>query len=158
MTLASCQDDVVFLLYQPEERTIMSKKIALTVKCPECQASLMDSSFRINNKDSIKLHIRVKGDEKGTIWLSSIYGDFNYTCDLQIPEEEVANFYCPHCSKLLNRSNVVCDICGATIVSFNCVVGGRVNICSRNGCRNHFVVFEDLDTAIRKYYDEYGYA
>ena len=135
----------------------MAKQIALTVKCPHCQATLMDNDFRINNKDAIKLNIRISGDQKGSIWLSSIYGDFNYTSDLKIPEDEVVQFYCPHCSSLLNRSNISCDLCGAAVVSFNCVVGGRVNICSRNGCRNHAVVFEDLDTAIRKYYDEFGY-
>ena len=148
----------VVILNVTKIRRYMEKKIALNVNCPECRASLMDSSFRINNKDSIGLHIRVKGDKNGSIWLSSIYGDFNYTCDLQIPESEVANFYCPHCGKLLNRIHVLCDVCGASIVSFICSVGGRVNICSRNGCRNHYVVFEDIDTAIRKYYDEYGYA
>jgi hypothetical protein len=36
-------------------------------------------------------------------------------------------------------------------------VGGRVNICSRHGCKNHYVVFENLDTAVRKFYSEYQY-
>ena len=136
---------------------IMSKQITLSVKCPHCQASLMDTDFRINNKDTVKLHIRIPGDLNGTIWLSSIYGDFNYSSALKISENDIIQFYCPHCSSLLNRKNVTCDLCGAPIISFTCIVGGRVNICSRNGCKNHAVVFEDLDTSLRKYYDEFGY-
>lgn len=135
----------------------MVKKVALSVKCPECQKTLMDPDVQINNKECIKLNIRTGNGDKGTIWLSSIYGDFNYTCDLKIPDDDVVQFYCPHCGRLLNRKNVCCDLCNATIVSFHCIVGGRVNICSRHGCKNHAVVFEDLDTAIRKYYDEFGY-
>jgi hypothetical protein len=135
----------------------MAKKVALSVKCPECQISLMDPNVQINNKDSIKLNIRTSTGERGAIWLSSVYGDFNYSSDLKIPEDDVVQFYCPSCGRLLNRKNVSCDACDAPIVSFHCIVGGRVNICSRNGCKNHAVVFEDLDTAIRKYYDEYGY-
>ena len=135
----------------------MAKKVALSVKCPECQTSLMDPNVQINNKDSIKLNIRTSTGERGAIWLSSVYGDFNYSSDLKIPEDDVVQFYCPSCGRSLNRKNVSCDACDAPIVSFHCIVGGRVNICSRNGCKNHAVVFEDLDTAIRKYYDEYGY-
>ena len=135
----------------------MSKKVSLNVKCPHCNKSLMDESHLINNKKSIKVLIETADHQKGTIWLSSIYGDYNYTCDLQIPEDEVAVMSCPQCKEELNRKKVTCDVCAAPIVSFNCSVGGRVSICSRAGCRNHYVVFDNLDTAVRKFYDEYGY-
>jgi hypothetical protein len=34
-------------------------------------------------------------------------------------------------------------------------VGGRISICSRNGCKNHYFVFDDIDTALRRFYTEY---
>jgi Zn finger protein HypA/HybF involved in hydrogenase expression len=37
-------------------------------------------------------------------------------------------------------------------------MGGKVAICSRNGCKNHFVEFEDLSVALKKMYQEYGLA
>jgi len=135
----------------------MPKKVSLNVKCTHCNQSLLDDTHLINNKKSIQCHIEVSDGEKGSIWLSSIYGDYNYTCDIAIPEDEIANFYCPHCGKDLKRTNANCDVCDAPIVSFNCSIGGRVSICSRNGCKNHYVVFENVDTAIRKFYTEYGY-
>jgi len=136
----------------------MPKKVSLNVKCPHCNKTLMDEGHLINNKKSIKVLLETADHQKGTIWLSSIYGDYNYTCDLKIPEDEVATISCPQCKEVLNRPQVTCDVCSAPIVSFNCSVGGRVSICSRAGCTNHYVVFDNLDTAVRKFYDEYGYS
>ena len=135
----------------------MTKIVSLNVNCPHCNKSLMDDKHLINNRSSIKILIEVATGQKGNIWLSSIYGDYNYTCDVKIPEGEIAIFHCPHCQNNLKRKKVECDICHAPIVSFNCSIGGHVSICSRNGCKNHYIVFENVDTAIRKFYDEYGY-
>jgi len=134
----------------------MTKRVAVKVSCPHCNTLLMDDNHLINNKNSIYLKIAFPG-HKGNIYLSSIYGDYNYTCDIAIPDDKVVEFICPHCNQNLQRKNVKCDICSAPIVSFICTVGGRINICSRHGCKNHYVVFENLDTAVRKFYSEYEY-
>jgi ribosomal protein S27E len=134
----------------------MQKKVSLIVKCPKCRHLLMDDSHLINNRKAIRLIVQLPEGKQGSIWLSSIYGDYNYTSDFSIPEGEVVDFICPHCHESLARP-IKCEICGAPIVSFTCSIGGRVSICSRNGCKNHYVVFENLDTAIRKFYTEYGY-
>ncbi len=135
----------------------MAKVISLSVRCPYCDESLMDNHHLINNKPGIKLRIETSLKQIGTIWLSSIYGDYNYSCEFHIPDRDVVTFTCPHCNKDLKRKNITCDLCGAPIVSFNADVGGRVSICSRSGCKNHYVVFDDLDGVIRKFYEEYGY-
>lgn len=135
----------------------MTKIVSLVVKCPHCNSSLMDDHYLINNKPSIRLNIKTPRHQQGNIWLSSIYGDYHYSCEFEIIEGDVVSFNCPSCQESLERKKIECDVCGAPIVSFNCSVGGRVSICSRSGCKNHYVVFEDLDTTIRKYYDEYGY-
>lgn len=135
----------------------MPKTISLDVKCPHCDVSLMDDGHLINNKPSIKLLIHTTISQKGFIWLSSIYGDYNFTSEFRITEGEIVEFFCPHCKENLNRKKNECEICGAPIVSLSCSIGGRVSICSRSGCKNHFVVFEDLDTTIRKFYEDYGY-
>jgi predicted RNA-binding Zn-ribbon protein involved in translation (DUF1610 family) len=135
----------------------MTKVIALSVRCPHCGESLMDSHHHINNKPSIKLHLETASKLTGSIWLSSIYGDYNYSCEFHVPDKQIVIFSCPHCNENLKRKNITCEICDAPIVSFNADVGGRVSICSRSGCKNHYVVFDDLDAVIRKFYDEYGY-
>ena len=134
----------------------MHKKVSLTVKCPKCGEFLMDEAHLINNRKAIKLNIKTSDGKEGKIWLSSIYGDYNYTAEHPIPEGDVVEFICPHCNTNLARP-IECEVCSAPIVSFTCSIGGKVSICSRNGCKNHYVVFENLDTAVRKFYSEYGY-
>ncbi len=116
----------------------------------------MDDAKLINNRKALKLNIKTSDGKTGKIWLSSIYGDYNYTSEHAIPEGDVVQFFCPHCNADLARK-LECEVCNAPIVSFNCSIGGKVSICSRNGCTNHYVVFENLDTAVRKFYSEYGY-
>jgi predicted RNA-binding Zn-ribbon protein involved in translation (DUF1610 family) len=135
----------------------MSKIVSLTVNCPHCGKSLMDETYLINNKPGIRLTVQTSIRQRGSIWLSSIYGDYNFSCEFLIPEGDVVEFFCPHCSENLRRKKIECDACGAPVVSFNVDIGGRVTICTRSGCKNHYVVFEDLDATIRKFYDEYGY-
>jgi Zn finger protein HypA/HybF involved in hydrogenase expression len=43
------------------------------------------------------------------------------------------------------------------MLPFHLDMGGKVSICSRIGCKNHFVEFEDLSVALRQFYQEYGY-
>lgn len=135
----------------------MTKVISLSVNCPHCNSSLMDEGHLINNKPAIKTEIVTAIRQKGFLWLSSIYGDYNFTSEFKINEGDLVEFFCPHCHEGLIRKKFECDACGAPIVTMNVDIGGRVNICSRSGCRNHYVVFEDLDTTIRKFYEDYGY-
>ena len=135
----------------------MTKVIALSVRCPKCDESLMDPHHNINNHPGIRLRVESSTRQKGTIWLSSIYGDYNYSCEFHIPDKDIVVFTCPHCGEDLKRKNITCDICGAPIASLNAYVGGRVSLCTRNGCKNHYVVFDDLEAVIRKFYEEYGY-
>jgi methionyl-tRNA synthetase len=44
------------------------------------------------------------------------------------------------------------------MVPFYLDMGGKVSICSRNGCKNHAVSFDDLSDAMKKLYQEYGLA
>ncbi|MFC2101219.1 hypothetical protein ACFLRZ_05255 [Bacteroidota bacterium] len=43
------------------------------------------------------------------------------------------------------------------MVPFYLDMGGKVSICSRSGCKNHFVEFDDLSVALRKLYQQYGF-
>lgn len=129
--------------------------VSLNVNCPLCGKSFMDEEHPVDNEPSIKINIEIAG-KKGTIRLSSIYGSYNFTCDVETPQDEIATFTCPHCNGILN-SEVKCEVCKAPMVPFYLDMGGKVAICSRRGCKNHLVEFEDLSNALRKLYQEYGY-
>ncbi len=135
----------------------MTKVIALSVRCPYCDESMMDTHHLINNRPTIRVRIETPDKHKGTIWLSSIYGDYNYSTEFHLVDRELITFTCPNCGENLKRKNITCDLCEAPMISFNADIGGRVSICSRSGCKNHYVVFDDLLAVIRKFYDEYGY-
>lgn len=135
----------------------MTKTVSLNAKCPHCGISFMDHGLTIKDKPSIKLNIESNSD-RGTIRLCSIYGCYDHLCDIELKEGEIARFFCPHCNKEL-KSNDACDLpnCNAPMIPLTLQLGGKVFICSRKGCSNHFVAFEDLATEVRKFYDEYGF-
>lgn len=133
----------------------MYELMSLKVKCPVCGKSLMDHNQLIDNELSIELNIEVAGN-RGTINLSSIYGSYNYKADVEMTKDEVAKFYCPHCTAQIT-SDVDCLACKAPMVPFHLDMGGKVSVCSRIGCKDHKVEFEDLSIALNRLYQEYGF-
>jgi hypothetical protein len=130
--------------------------LALKVKCPICSKSLMDKQVLVDNESSIKLNIEI-GEKKGIINLSSIYGSYNYSTDIEMLTDEIAKFTCPHCTALVLDEST-CLSCDAPMVPFYLDMGGKVSICSRSGCKQHKVEFDDLSVALNKLYQEYGLA
>ncbi|MEI8202066.1 MAG: hypothetical protein WCH34_03585 [Bacteroidota bacterium] len=130
--------------------------ISLQVKCPVCNKSLMDDDYKIDNESSIKLFVESAG-KTGTLRMSSIYGSYNYLADVDLPANELTKFFCPHCRELL-LSNDNCNTCEAPMVSLNLDIGGKISFCSRKGCTDHNIGFEDLSVALKKLYQDYEYS
>lgn len=133
----------------------MYELMSLKVKCPVCGKSLMDHDQFIDNEPGIKLDIEV-AKNKGVIYLSSIYGSYNYKADIDLPEGEIAEFSCPNCTAQIT-SDIYCLTCKAPMIPFHLDMGGKVSVCSRIGCKDHKVEFDDLSIALNKLYQEYGY-
>jgi len=133
----------------------MAKEVSIEVKCPHCRNSLMDKRTLIDNKPSIKLNIQTE-TEYGTIRLCSVFGCHKHLCDFEINNGEIVRFFCPDCNQEI-KGKIPCELCDAPMIPFPIKAGGRVWVCSREGCKNHFVAFQDLDTEIKKFYDEYGF-
>lgn len=132
----------------------MKKYISLSVKCPHCGKSLMDDEELLNGKSSIKLNIQTK-ESRGVIYLCSYYECYDYNTDVSLTEKEVVEFTCPHCNKELNTKEE-CQVCQAPMVSLLLLTGGKVSLCSRTGCSNHYVAFEDLSVELQKFYETFG--
>jgi hypothetical protein len=128
--------------------------ISLQTKCPVCNKSLMDKEHKIDNEPSINLIIETPG-KSGIIRLSSIYGSFNYNCEMDLEPGVVAVFSCPHCKAKINTQEL-CYTCRAPMSSVLLEIGGKINFCSRNGCKNHNISFEDLSAALAKLQLEFG--
>ncbi|NTW32614.1 MAG: hypothetical protein HGB12_08325 [Bacteroidetes bacterium] len=129
--------------------------ISLNVKCPECGKSLMDHEHKVDNEPSIKLLVN-DSKNKGTIRLSSIYGSYNFVCDITLENDLIAVFSCPFCKSEITAKEL-CSACTAPMSSLILDIGGKINFCSRKGCKNHNIGFEDLSSALTKLYQEFEY-
>lgn len=132
----------------------MKNLIALRTKCPHCKKSFMDPYDQINGKPSIKVDIEANG-KKGRLRLCSYYGCFDHKSSIELPKDKPIKFFCPHCNKELTSSNK-CEECGAPMIPFALEKGGKVYICSKVGCKKHFISFQDVSDALRKLYNEFG--
>lgn len=125
----------------------MDKLIVLSVKCPNCDLTLMDSEHLIDGEPGIKVAIEAESG-RGLAWLSPVYNCFNHESTVYVKDKEIVSFYCPHCNSSLIR-DVLCKLCKANMVGLNISIGGKVNFCSRKDCMNHYVLFENLSDAVR---------
>jgi predicted RNA-binding Zn-ribbon protein involved in translation (DUF1610 family) len=124
--------------------------ISLQVDCPHCKKTLMDPDQLVDGNPGIRLGLEAKG-KKGMIILSSIYESYNYRCEIDIENGEIAKFSCPHCKEEI-ISNIECEYCDAPMVPLDLHIGGKASICSRSGCKSHFLEFEDINAALKKLY------
>ncbi|MDI6740447.1 MAG: hypothetical protein QME74_08805, partial [Candidatus Edwardsbacteria bacterium] len=143
--------------------TAMSVQPVLKVKCPVCKKSLMDPRHRLDDQPSVGLEAvlpRLSGvnwGKRGWLRLSSVYGSYAIESEFPIPKDSVARLFCPKCKAEL-KSTVACELCLAPMIPQMLEEGGRIFICSRRGCRKHFLEFEDVDGALAKFYDTYTIA
>ncbi|MBI5242081.1 MAG: hypothetical protein HY922_00190 [Elusimicrobia bacterium] len=114
----------------------------------------MDEKHKIDDCPSIKLEIK-HGRKKGELYLSSLYGSYNIDLKIPCPKGKTAEFFCPHCKTGLNTIKV-CELCKAPLVVFAFREGGEICICSRRGCKNHHIEFENPERELRAFYEKYS--
>jgi methionyl-tRNA synthetase len=114
----------------------------------------MDKSHKIDGYPVVGLDMEVKG-KKGWLRLSPVYGSYKVESEFPIAKDAVVKISCPHCQKLLISPNK-CDICGAPMVPLMLEEGGKVFICSRRGCKKHFLEFEDVNKALAAFYENFS--
>lgn len=127
----------------------MYNVIILKVKCPHCGQSFMDDKHLIDDHPSTKLAL-LFGKKKGNIWFSSVYGSFHYDSETPLTEDEIGEFYCPHCEEHLT-SEETCSICHSHMVDMKLEIGGKFGFCSRFGCKKRNVAFDDLTAALEHF-------
>jgi len=110
------------------------------VYCARCNHSLMDPRHPLEGHPSVRVTISF-GRQHGWLRLSSLYGSYTIESEHEIPEDTVANLFCPHCHGELAGATD-CPLCGARMVPLIVRGGGMIQICSRRGCRSHML---DLD-------------
>jgi hypothetical protein len=129
------------------------EKLVVSLKCPHCKKSLMNENIEINEFESIKVKISYRESE-GELYLSAVYGSYDIISRIDVPEGECAVIACTECktSLLIDER---CEECGALLAIFELNTGGRVQICSRRGCRYHSIDFSDPTQKISALYTAY---
>ncbi len=130
--------------------------INIEVCCPFCQKSLMNKHHRIKDVPSVELVGKLPaeaGATEGTIRLSAFYGDYQVETNLVIPPNTIVNFKCPYCHKDLTSSRL-CDACMSPMVALEFPRGGKVQFCSKRGCKKHLIEFEDPEEELRAFYED----
>ncbi|MBI5323897.1 MAG: NAD(P)H-dependent oxidoreductase subunit E [Ignavibacteriae bacterium] len=107
------------------------------VSCTKCNHTLMDNEVIIDDFPSIRLTIAFK-DKHGSLRLSGMYGSYNIVSEYEIPEEAIANFFCPHCNAEM-KSPTICPECGEYMIPLMLKGGGIVQVCPRRGCKGHLL-------------------
>ena len=107
------------------------------VTCARCNHSLMDRDHLVEGYPAVRVTISF-GRKHGWLLLSSLYGSYTIESEHPIPEDTVANFFCPHCHAELAGATD-CPLCAAPMVPLIVRGGGMVQICSRRGCRSHML-------------------
>ena len=133
----------------------MDKLIALKIKCPHCGTSLMDPYHLVQDKPSVHLEIDVD-EKKGHVHLCSFYGCTDHHSSIEVEDGKTTDFYCPSCHEHLISAHK-CKECDTPMVPLQLEKGGRIYMCAKRGCNQHYLEFKNVSDALRKMYNEYGY-
>jgi methionyl-tRNA synthetase len=63
-------------------------------------------------------------------------------------------FFCPECNASLLLKDL-CEECKAPLTFLELKNGGTVQICSRRGCKYHFMDYTDFAQKLSAFYDTY---
>lgn len=128
--------------------------LQVNVRCPYCKKSLMYEEKEIDGYPSIIVIIQYR-NKRGKLYLSSVYGSYNTIFESSfMPLGEIAVFFCPECNSVL-YSKSLCEKCQASMTAFEFIEGGKVQVCSRYGCKKHFIEFENIEKELSAFYNAY---
>lgn len=106
---------------------------SLNVRCLHCNHSLLDCSYLIDERPSVKVTVAF-GFEHGWFRISSLYDTCHFKCEYPFPQNGEVNFFCPHChAELFTSAN--CSECDAPLVPMITRRDYITPICSCDGCK-----------------------
>ncbi|APF17083.1 signal transduction histidine kinase, nitrogen specific, NtrB [Caldithrix abyssi DSM 13497] len=101
--------------------------------CPKGH-DLMDEHLRIDGLPSIKLKIRLNGEE-GFVHLDPIYGRNNFRSEISIKNENPEDIVCPKCNISLIDKDQKCPKCEAQVYTLEIPGKGQLHGCITDACQ-----------------------
>ena len=133
----------------------MQTLLTISVECPKCGASLMDTRSK-KNSSCIVLKLEFQ-NQLITLRLCPEYRNFEHKTELDIIPNKEYIIRCPECNSILNSSEK-CNHCSASLVQLHVKEGGFVRFCSRANCTKPSIEFENLEEAIDHFYEMFKFA
>ena len=123
----------------------MGNQLKILVKCPNCGDSLINPNVQLDKLDAIHFQAKI-GGAIGNLYLSQIYGSYLKRFEkLENIDQAIVECSCPHCHAPFPILGI-CE-CKAPIIGLGLKVGGIIKVCTRNGCKQHSLEFENADDA-----------
>ena len=118
-------------------------------RCPN-GCNLMSEDVKIHGMKSIKVTIKWN-EEEGFIYLDPKFGSYKHISELEVPEGEIVEFFCPECGKSLKNETELCRSCSSPTFTLDLPDEGEITGCLKKGCFGHtlkIVSFESMHLQI----------
>ena len=112
--------------------------------CPK-GCNLINEDVKINGLNSIMVDLKYK-DQKGKIYLDPEYGSFDHKSEVDVPDGEVVEFFCPHCGVSLTEEGEKCSNCSSPVFHIDLPEQGTVIGCLKKGCFDHKLKVVSFDS------------
>jgi hypothetical protein len=125
---------------------IHSPKIAYIQRahCPN-GCDLMSDKVKIHDMKSIQAKIKWS-DKEGIIYLDPQFGKYDHISELDVPDGEIVELFCPHCGTSLKDEKETCRTCSAPVFTLELPGEGLISGCLRKGCFDHTLKIESFDS------------
>ncbi|MCF7884953.1 MAG: hypothetical protein K9M80_00520 [Candidatus Marinimicrobia bacterium] len=112
--------------------------------CPK-GCNLMSDKVKIGGLDSILVDLEYN-DERGKVYLDPEYGSFNHKFEIEVPEGEVVELFCPHCGVSLTEEGEKCNTCSSPVFHLDLPDQGTLIGCLKKGCFDHKLKVVSFDS------------
>ncbi|MBN2279891.1 MAG: hypothetical protein JXQ65_04875 [Candidatus Marinimicrobia bacterium] len=129
---------------QSTQNSRTKRVIDIQHACCSNGCNLITDEKTIGGMKAIKAKIKFN-DQEGIIYLDPEFGSYNHITDLNIPEGQQVDFFCPECGVSLVDKDDLCKTCGSPMLSFEIPKEGVVAACTKKGCFDHALRIESFD-------------
>ncbi|MFZ7126892.1 MAG: hypothetical protein ACOWWM_12135 [Desulfobacterales bacterium] len=113
----------------------------------------MQPKVQVDQLDSIQFLVKIR-DRIGNLYLSQVYGSYNKIFEgVEDNPGDIVQCSCPRCHQPFPVLHS-CSSCTAPIIGLDLEGGGIIKVCSRNGCKQHSLEFENIDEALNLFHNQ----
>lgn len=123
------------------------------VTCPNGH-KLFDEEVKFEGNPSLKAKVKYK-NQTGFIYLDPVYGSFNKIEEgIKIPDNAVAEFFCPECNVSLTDAHETCKLCASPLFVLHLPNNSVAEGCLKKGCLYHKIKIVDAEQQLGRLFED----